>query len=108
MSDHMFTVKEAADYLRIPVKTLYKLTAARAVPFTRPGGTRHIRFTQEHLDTIAANGEQRVISAPTRLQVVASRTARGNATGPRPPAGPPPTPKPPKPKAASDAAGRAA
>lgn len=72
-----FTVAEAAAILKISPKTLYALAAARAVPCTRPGGTRAIRFTPAHLDAIAAQGEQPVIRPPTRLQAAALRRGRG-------------------------------
>lgn len=90
MSGNMRSVKEAAAYLGISVKTLYKLTAARAVPFTRPGGGKKIVFSQENLDAIVAAGYQAPIPAPSRLQVV-GRT--------HPPAGPSTPPPPPGPKA---------
>lgn len=79
MTEPMFTVKQAAEKLNISPKTLYKLTAARAVPFTRPAGVRAIRFTQAHIDAIAASGEQPVIEAPTRIQVAARRRRIGRA-----------------------------
>jgi excisionase family DNA binding protein len=75
MSEPMFTVAEAAALLKLPKKSLYALTAARAVPFTRLAGTKHIRFTEEHLDQIAADGYQAPITAPTRIQVAARRRA---------------------------------
>jgi excisionase family DNA binding protein len=75
MTEPMFTVAEAAAWLKISKKSLYALTAARAVPFTRPAGTKHIRFTQAHLDQIAADGYQPPIAAPTRIQVAARRRA---------------------------------
>ncbi len=96
MTEKFYTVKEAAALLRISPKTLYKMTAARAVPFSRPGGTRSIRFSQEHIDQIAADGYQPVIAPPTRLRLVA-KGVRRNATGPRPPAGPSTPPPPPGP-----------
>ena len=77
MAEQFFTVKEAAAQLKISAKTLYALTAARAVPFTRPAGTKHIRFSQAHLDQIVAMGEQPVIEPPTRLHVSARRGRAG-------------------------------
>jgi excisionase family DNA binding protein len=103
VSDGLRTIKEAAAYLGIPAKTLYALTAARKVPFTRPAGTKHIRFSQEHLDRIVADGDQPVIEPPTRLRLVAARTPKGKATGPRPPAGPSTPPPPPGPSTPSKA-----
>lgn len=91
MSEPMRNVEEAAAYLRISVKTLYKLTAARSVPFTRIG-KKTIVFSQEHLDAIVEAGYQAPITAPTRLQVVTGRDTH-------PPSGPSTPPPPPGPKA---------
>jgi excisionase family DNA binding protein len=95
-------VREAATWLGIPPKSLYAMTAARSVPFTKVG--RHIRFSQEHLDAIVAAGEQGVASVPTRLRVVA---ARAGYDGTHPPSGPSTPPPPPGPKKRSNT-GRAA
>jgi excisionase family DNA binding protein len=61
-SEGLRNIEQAAAWLGIPKKSLYNLTAARAVPFTKVG--RHIRFSQEHLDAIVAAGSQPVIEAP--------------------------------------------
>lgn len=100
MSENMRNVKQAAAYLGISVKTLYKLTAARAVPFSRPGGGKTIVFSQEHLDAIIAAGEQPVIEARGPLRIA----------GTHPPAGPSSPPPPPAPKESAPRArrGRAA
>jgi excisionase family DNA binding protein len=84
-------VEEAAAWLGISRSSLYALTAARAVPFTKVG--RHIRFSQEHLDAIVTAGEQPMASAPSRLRVVEARLV-----GTHPPSGPntPPPPSGPK------------
>ena len=66
MTQALRNVKEAAEYLGIPPKSLYDMTAARTVPFTKVG--KHIRFSQDHLDAIVASGEQAVIEAPTQLR----------------------------------------
>lgn len=71
MSDGLRNVEQAAAYLGIPKKSLYAMTAARSVPFTKFG--RHIRFSQEHLDAIVAAGEQPTIQAPAPLRVVGRR-----------------------------------
>lgn len=76
MTEGLRNIEQAAAYLGISKKSLYALTAARAVPFSRPAGTKHIRFTQAHLDEIVAAGEQPVIAPPTQLQVAARRPAR--------------------------------
>jgi excisionase family DNA binding protein len=79
MTEPYLTVREAAAILKISPKTLYKLTASRTVPFTRPGGGKAIRFTQAHLAAIAEAGEQPVIAAPIRLQVATRRGRAGRA-----------------------------
>ncbi|WP_045746424.1 helix-turn-helix domain-containing protein [Actinoplanes rectilineatus] len=94
MAEGLRNVKEAAAYLGISPKTLYAMTAARSVPFTRPGGGKHIRFSQAHLDAIVAAGEQQVIQPPALR--VAGTAAR--LVGTHPPSGPhtPPPPSGPK------------
>lgn len=92
MSESLRNVREAAAYLGISHKTLYAMTAARTVPFTKVG--RHIRFSQAHLDAIVAAGEQQVIEPPSHLRVVTARAAVGT----HPPAGPSTPPPPPGPK----------
>ena len=37
MSDYLNT-KEAAELLRMDIRTLYKMTAERVIPFYKPGG----------------------------------------------------------------------
>lgn len=88
MSENLRDVEEAAAYLRISVKTLHKLTAARTVPFTRPGGGRKIAFSQEHLDAIVAAGYQAPIPVPSRLHVVVATHPPSGPTTPPPPTGP--------------------
>lgn len=52
----LLTIPEAARELNVPEAWLRKKVSAREVPFTRLG--RHVRFTDDHLCRIIANGEQ--------------------------------------------------
>lgn len=52
---HLLTTKEAADYLRIEISTLYALTSQRKIKFTKPGGNR-VYFKQEWLDNYLEAG----------------------------------------------------
>lgn len=82
------SVEQTAAVLNISVPKLYKLTAARQVPFTWVG--KSIRFTEDHIAQIIAMGEEPVMAAPPALALV----RRGH-----PPAGPstpPPPPAPPR------------
>jgi excisionase family DNA binding protein len=45
-----FTVEEAAEYLCVSKRTIYKLTAEGRLPAFRVGKERHRRFRKEHLD----------------------------------------------------------
>jgi excisionase family DNA binding protein len=89
VAEPLRNIAEAAEFLGIPEKTLRDKVTARLVPHTRIG--RHVRFSEEHLAAIVAAGEQPVVTAPSRLQVV--RTL-ANAGRTHPPAGPS-TPSPP-------------
>ena len=44
-----FSVEQAAEYLGIPVGTLYQLTHQKAIPFHKVG--RRLRFFQDELDS---------------------------------------------------------
>lgn len=96
MSDGLRNIKDAADWLGIPAKTLQGYVTARTVPFTKVG--RHVRFSQAHLDAIVAAGEQPVAAAPP-LRLVAT----GVRLESHPPAGPSSPPPPPGPKMPSKA-----
>lgn len=86
MGDALRNVKQAAEWLGIPPKTLYAMTAARTVPFTKVG--RHIRFSDDHLREIVAAGEQTVIKPPS-LRLAGTHPPAGPST-PSPPSGPKP------------------
>ncbi len=47
-----FTVNEAAEYLRISKRTIYKLTKEGRLPAYRIGQQRHRRFRKEDLDKV--------------------------------------------------------
>lgn len=66
MSEPLRDVEQAAAWLGITKKSLYAMTAARSVPFTKVG--KHVRFTQDHLDAIVAAGEQPVAEIPSVLR----------------------------------------
>lgn len=86
MTDGLRNIQAAADWLGIPASTLEKLVTQRKVPFTRPGGTKHIRFSPEHLAAIVAMGEElpgKAIAALVRLT-----HPPAGPVNPTPPAGP--------------------
>ncbi len=47
-----FTVKEAAEYLRVSKRTIYKMTKEGRLPAFRIGKERHRRFRKEDLDKV--------------------------------------------------------
>jgi excisionase family DNA binding protein len=47
-----FTVDEAAEYLRVSRRTIYKLTQDERLPSFRIGQERHRRFRREDLDRV--------------------------------------------------------
>ena len=47
-----FTVKEAAEYLCVSTRTIYKLTHEGRLPAFRIGLKRHRRFRKEDLDEV--------------------------------------------------------
>jgi excisionase family DNA binding protein len=47
-----FTIEEAAEYLRVSKRTIYKLTADGRLPAFHIGLERHRRFRQEDLDRV--------------------------------------------------------
>lgn len=47
-----FTVEEAADYLRVSKRTIYKLTKEGRLPAFRIGQERHRRFRKGDLDKV--------------------------------------------------------
>ena len=53
-----FTVEEAAEYLRISKRTIYKLTKEGRLPAFRIGQERHRRFRKEDLDKVPRSSEE--------------------------------------------------
>ena len=52
----LFTIKEAAEVLRIPISWLHERTRRNAIPYRRIG--KYVRFTQDELKEIASSGAQ--------------------------------------------------
>jgi excisionase family DNA binding protein len=52
-----FTVEEAAEYLCVSRRTIYKLTKEGRLPAFRIGQKRHRRFRKEDLDRVPRLGE---------------------------------------------------
>ena len=53
-----FTVEEAAEYLCLSRRTIYKLTREGRLPAFRIGKERHRRFRKEDLDRVPRPGEK--------------------------------------------------
>jgi excisionase family DNA binding protein len=51
-----FTVEEAAEYLSVSRRTIYKLTEDGRLPAFRIGNERHRRFRKEDLDKVPSPG----------------------------------------------------
>jgi len=65
-----FTVKEAAEYLRVSNRTIYKLTIEGRLPAFRIGQERHRRFRKEDLDKVPrSSGEIRTLEGLLKLTV---------------------------------------
>ena len=63
-----FTVEEAAEYLRVSRRTIYKLTERGCLPAFRIGSQRHRRFRREDLDSaLQPDGEVAVRHGLLRL-----------------------------------------
>jgi len=52
----LFTIKEAAETLRIPISWLYERTRRNAIPCLRIG--KYVRFTEGDLKEIISSSEQ--------------------------------------------------
>ncbi|MBI4187683.1 MAG: helix-turn-helix domain-containing protein, partial [Chloroflexi bacterium] len=52
-----FTVEEAAEYLCVSKRTVYKLTQEGRLPAFRIGEERHRRFRKEDLDRVPRPGD---------------------------------------------------
>ena len=55
-----FTVEEAAEYLCVSKRTIYKLTKEGRLPAFRIGKERHRRFRKEDLDKVPYPGQEAV------------------------------------------------
>ncbi len=53
-----FTVEEAAEYLRVSRRTIYKLTKEGRLPAFRIERERHRRFRKEDLDKVPRQSEE--------------------------------------------------
>lgn len=53
-----FTIAEAAEYLCVSRRTIYKLTSEGRLPAFRIGKERHRRFRKEDLDKVPRPGEE--------------------------------------------------
>ena len=53
-----FTVEEAAEYLCVSRRTIYKLTKEGKLPAFRIGKERHRRFRKEDIDKVPRPGEE--------------------------------------------------
>ncbi len=91
-SKEWFTVDEAAEYLRVSRRTIYKLTEEGRLPAFRIGQERHRRFRKEDLDKVPMAG---VISAnkdeaekPPVGSAAEAAPAESMADPPAPPAKP--------------------
>lgn len=58
IAQEWFTVAEAADYLRVSKRTIYKLTKEGRLPAFRIGTERHRRFRKNDLDKVPRQGEE--------------------------------------------------
>lgn len=58
LPNHLLTIREAADYLNVPVRWLQDAVQQRRVRCTRIG--KHVRFTVGHLLELIEAGEQPV------------------------------------------------
>jgi excisionase family DNA binding protein len=53
-----FTVEEAAEYLCVSRRTIYKLTREGRLPAFRIGKERHRRFRKEDIDKVPRPGDE--------------------------------------------------
>jgi len=65
-----FTVEEAAEYLCVSRRTIYKLTKEGRLPTFRIGKERHRRFRKEDLDKVPRPGED-ITNVETLLRLSA-------------------------------------
>jgi len=58
IAQEWFTVTEAAEYLRVSRRTIYKMTVEGRLPAFRIGRERHRRFRKEDLDKVPRSSEE--------------------------------------------------
>ena len=58
VTQEWFTVEEAAEYLRVSKRTIYKLTEGGRLPAFRIGKERHRRFRKEDLNKVPRSSEE--------------------------------------------------
>ena len=68
-----FKVEEAAQYLCVSKRTIYKLTKEGRLPAFRIGQERHRRFRKEDLDKVPRPGEE-----TTNLEALLKLTAKAD------------------------------
>jgi len=69
-----FTVEEAAEYLCVSRRTIYKLTKEGRLPAFRIGKERHRRFRKEDIDKVPRPGEETAnVEALLKLSAKADR-----------------------------------
>ena len=70
ITKEQFTVEEAAEYLCVSRRTIYKLTKEGRLPAFRIGKERHRRFRKEDLDKVPRPGEE-ITNVETLLKLSA-------------------------------------
>mgnify|MGYP001144913218 CR=1 FL=1 len=68
-----FTIEEAAEYLCVSRRTIYKLTQEGRLPAFRIGRERHRRFRKEDLDKVPRSAEE-----TKKLENMLALTARAD------------------------------
>jgi excisionase family DNA binding protein len=68
-----FTVEEAAEYLCVSKRTIYKLTKEGRLPAFRIGKKRHRRFLKEDLDKVP-----HLVEETTNLEALYKLTAKSD------------------------------
>lgn len=83
MAGKMLTVKDAAERLGVPVKTVYKLTAERQLAHYRIG--RAVRIAEADLDSYMSGCYKAVqhVEEPPQQAVQAARDTTPAMTGPQ-------------------------
>jgi len=64
LTKEWFTVEEAAEYLRVSRRTIYKLTKDGRLPAFRIGQERHRRFRKEDLDKVPRLADEEGATEP--------------------------------------------